>query len=140
MPWAWLLLLALAPVGLGARLEMPQAVRLAQAYLGQALEPHKVELKRKEGTLVWEVRLGDWEVWVEAQRGQVSYLRAKKAPPHAARPHLPFLQAWRRAEEALGPLEKLELKPHPQGAYWEARGPRGKAYLLPDGRLVDRKP
>lgn len=130
----------LAQVGLGPRLEMAQAVQLAQAYLGQALEPYKVELKRKEGTRVWEVRLGDWEVWVDAQGGRVSYLRAKKAPPHAAQPHLPFLEAWRRAEGVLGPLEKLELKPHPGGGFWEAQGPRGKAYVLPDGRVSGRKP
>ncbi|RIH84273.1 PepSY domain-containing protein [Calidithermus roseus] len=141
MRWGWFLFLGmLLQVGLSARLELPQAVRLAQTYLGQPLEPYKVELKRKGPVWVWELRLGEWEVWVDAQSGQVAHLRPKKAPPHTRHPHLPFTQAWQSAERVLGSVEKLELKPYQRLALWEAKGPRGKIYILPDGRTSERRP
>ncbi|AFV77356.1 hypothetical protein Theos_2370 (plasmid) [Thermus oshimai JL-2] len=74
-----LLLLAylVSALALGqSRLGPEEAVRLAQGYLGQAALPYKVELKARTPPY-WEVRLGGWEVWLEAGTGQLLLARPK---------------------------------------------------------------
>ncbi|MFN4073267.1 MAG: PepSY domain-containing protein [Thermus sp.] len=108
------------------RVPLEDAVLLTQAYLRQPLEPYKVALKHKprEALWVWEVRLGTFEVWVEAQRGQVVYVRIRGLPPHAAQPHLPLARILPLAREKVGRVERLELKPKPKEGLlvWEAKG------------------
>ena len=131
-----LVLLALAaPI-----LSLEGAVQLAQAYLGQQAEPYKVELKAEKRPLYWEVRLGGFEVWVEATRGQVVQVRPKPPPPHTREPHLPFAEALRRARLELGEVEKLELKPKERLLVWEAKGGGREVWLeARTGRVVRRE-
>ncbi|MBO1438007.1 hypothetical protein [Meiothermus sp. CFH 77666] len=130
------------PSPTGGRIGLEQAVLLAQRYLNQPLEPYKAEFKRKprEGLQVWEIRLGGFEVWVDTQNGQVTYLRARPAPPHTRQPHLPFSQALALAKGLVPSLEELELKLKEGRLIWEAKGAGREVWLDGrDGRLIRSK-
>lgn len=120
---------------------LEQAVLLAQAYLRQPLEPYKIALKHKpkERLWVWEIRLGSFEVWVEAQEGRVFYVRNRPFPPHAAQPHLPLGQILPPIREKIPRVERVELKwkPKEKLLVWEAQG-EGKEIGLDaqTGRVV----
>ncbi|RDI95168.1 hypothetical protein DV704_08590 [Meiothermus sp. QL-1] len=122
---------------------LEQALEVAQRYLEQRPEPYKAELKykRREGWLVWEFRLGGFEVWVDAQNGRVNYLRPRPIPPHARRPHLPFQQALSLARTLVPQVEKLELKPKEGLLIWEVRGGPQEIWLdAQSGRVLRRNP
>lgn len=116
---------------LEGRIGLEQAVLLAQRYLSLPLEPYKAEFRQKprEGLQVWEIRLGGFEVWVDAQNGQVAYLRTRPAPPHTRQPHLPFRQALALAKSLVSSLEELALKPKEGRLIWEVKGAGQEVWL-----------
>lgn len=120
-----LVLLALA----APLLSLEGAVGLAQAYLGLQAEPYKVELEAEKRPPYWKVRLGGFEIWVEATRGWVVQVRPKPPPPHTREPHLPFAEALRLARLELGQVERLELKPKERLLVWEAKGGGQEVWL-----------
>ncbi|MCX7802913.1 MAG: hypothetical protein N2313_07820 [Meiothermus ruber] len=123
-------------------LHIEQAVKLAQNHLGQPYEPYKVEFKLDKSPPYLEVRLGGWEIWVEARTGQIFRVRPKPPPPHTREAHLPFSQALQLATANLGTVEKLELKPKPKERLlvWEAKTGRREIWIeARTGQIVLRR-
>ncbi len=111
------------------------AFALVAGYLGEgSLErvyKFKYGPKPKERLVVYEFRLPEVEVWLEAGSRRVVLYRPRKPPKHLAEPHLPFPQALSLVRARYGEPWELELKPKPkeQLLVWRTRGPFGEVWL-----------